>query len=801
MTKLRQQIELKFEQFAEMMIRFRWIVLVLILGLIAAFGSQLRNAKFDPSTEGFFYETDLALVEYNAFRDQFGRDEMIILMIQSDQMFSLPFLENLKALHDELEENVPLINDIDSLINARSTRGESGEMNVEELLEEFPETDLELEILRDYVLTHPLYKNLLISEDGKYTAVVIKTEAYSQLETNSETLEPLSDQENSEIISVVQKISQKYQQNDFNIFIAGSPVVTDFLKHSMQKDMQRLVGIAVLIIVVLLFILFRRFSGVLLPLATVIFSVISVIGLMSFLDISIKLPTMIIPSFLLAISIGASVHLIAMFFKHYRGDNKKASIIWAFSHSGLPILMTSLTTSAGLASFSTATVAPIADLGIFSSLGVLLALVYTMTLIPVLLSIFPIKPIFQNQSKERSNWIDEVLQKCGHFAVFHSWKIIGTTFIIFVIAMIGIFQLTVAHDVIKWFPESSTIRQNTELIDTKLKGSVSMEVVLTTKEENGLYDPNLLKNIEKITNRSKNYTDNSGAHLVEKTISLADTLKETHKALNNNDEAYYKIPDNRALIAQELLLFENSGTDDLENQVDSLFSKTRITMKLPWKDAATFVNLENDIRQYAIDILGPEVKVVVTGLALLMLETINAMIESTIISYLIAALVITVLMVLLLGNWKIGLLSMIPNLMPIIITLGFMGLFNINLDMFTLLIGSIGIGIAVDDTIHFFHNFRKYHESTGSTQKAIEETLLTAGRAMLVTSLVLAAGFWIFMAATLNNLFLFGLLTGMTLITAFLADVLLAPALLTIIHSKTKTNTSTIKRQNSVLKN
>ncbi|MBT4287817.1 MAG: MMPL family transporter [Deltaproteobacteria bacterium] len=797
MAKLRQQIELKFEQFAAMVIRFHWIALILILGLVGGLGSQLRHIKIDTATESFLHETDPSLIEYNAFRDQFGRDEMIILMIQSDQIFSLSFMEKLKALHDELEENVPLLRDIDSLINVRSTRGETGELFVEDLLEELPGTDSEMQILKDYVLTHPLYTNLVISEDGKYTAIVIKTEAFSELETDSDELLPLTNEENTAIISSVEKISQKYQQDDFKIFMAGSPVVTAFLKESMQTDMKRFTGIAIFIIATFLFILFRRFSGVLLPLLTVIFSVVSTLGLMSLFKTSVKLPTMILPSFLLSIAVGASVHLIAMFFKHYQGNNKKAAIIWAFSHSGLPIMMTSLTTAAGLASFSTSKVAPFADLGIYSSIGVLLALLYTMILIPVLLSIFPVKAINHQQNK-KSNRLDNILLKCGDLAFDHSWKVTSLAFIIFIIAMIGISRLEVTHDVLKWFPEGSIIRQNTDLIEKNLKGSVSMEVVVSTKAENGLYDPEVLTSIEKITNRATEITNNQGIHLVGKTVSLADILKEIHKALNANDDDYYKIPDNKNLIAQEFLLFENSGSDDLENQVDSLFSKTRITLKMPWKDAKVYVNILDEIKEYSRAVLNPDVKILITGLVTLMMETMWAMINSTIISYLIAGVVITILMILLLGNLKIGIVSMIPNLMPIIITLGFMGWANIQLDMFTLLIGSIAIGLAVDDTIHFFHNFRKYYEITGSRKKAIEETLLTAGKAMLVTTLVLATGFWIFMAATLNNLFLFGLLTGMTLVIAFLADVLLAPALLTIIYSKDKNRV--LKNENPTIK-
>ena len=782
MAKFRQHIEMKFEQWAEIVIRFRWIVLAVIFCIAVGLGSQLKNARFDTSTEGFFHETDRAMIEYNKFRDQFGRDEMIVVMVQSDRVFSLPFLERLKTLHDELEEGTPLLNDIDSLINARSTKGEDGQLLVEDLLEELPETDSEIKELKEYVLSHPLYKNLMISEDGQFIAIVIKTETYSQLETESGELMPLTDQENSEIIAEIQKIVRKYQQDDFQVYVAGSPVVTEYLKKTMQNDMKRFTSLAILAIIVLLFLLFRRISGILLPLTTVIISVISTLGLMTLLNATIKIPTMILPSFLLAIAVGASVHLVTMFFKEYDGHNKNAAIVWAFSHSGLPIVMTSLTTATGLASFSAAEIAPIADLGRFSSVGVLLALLYTMTLIPILLSIFPIKPIFRE--RREITRLDRILLECGHLANAHPWKVIGTAFAIFIAAMIGISLLEVSHNNLKWFPENAEVRRNTERIDEKLKGSVSMEVVLSSKPENGLYDPEILRNIEKITDRAKQYKDEQGTPLVHKTVSLTDTLKEIHKALNANSEAYYTIPNNRNLIAQEFLLFENSGSDDLEKQVDSLFRKTRITMKLPWRDATTFVDFFNDIKEFSVNTMGPEIDVAVTGLVVLFMETILAMIDSTIVSYLIAGTVITILMILLLGRLRIGLLSMIPNLLPIVLTLGFMGWFNIKLDMFTLLIGSIAIGLAVDDTIHVFHNFRKYHETTGNVKMAIDESLLTAGKAIFVTSLTLAIGFWIFMAASLNNLFAFGCLTGITLMTAFVADIILAPALLTVMYSK-----------------
>jgi predicted RND superfamily exporter protein len=179
-------------------------------------------------------------------------------------------------------------------------------------------------------------------------------------------------------------------------------------------------------------------------------------------------------------------------------------------------------------------------------------------------------------------------------------------------------------------------------------------------------------------------------------------------------------------------------------------------------------------------ILGDEVEITVTGLMSLAGRTINAVIRSMSRTYLVAFLVITPLMVLLIGNLRIGLLSMVPNLSPILLTLGLMGWLGIPLDAFTLLIGCIAIGLAVDDTIHFMHNFRRYFARSGDVRRAVTETLESTGVAMLFTTLVLSTGFFIYMLSSMHNLFNFGLLTGFTIIMAFLGDVILAPALMAL---------------------
>ncbi|MCZ6730163.1 MAG: efflux RND transporter permease subunit, partial [SAR324 cluster bacterium] len=273
-----------------------------------------------------------------------------------------------------------------------------------------------------------------------------------------------------------------------------------------------------------------------------------------------------------------------------------------------------------------------------------------------------------------------------------------------------------------------------------------------------------------------------GRHYVGKTNSVVDVLKEINKALNENRDEYYTVPQNRQLIAQELLLFENSGSDDLENVVDSQLGKARLSLIVPWDDTEVYVDFVRDLRREAESRLAEFATVTITGELNLFTQMIFTMMQSMAQSYLIAVVVITIMMMLLVGSFRIGLLSMIANLAPIVLTMGLiMGYFDIRLDVFTLLIGSIALGLAVDDTIHFFHNFRRYYGEGKSVQEAVRETLLTTGRAMMFTTLVLVIGFWLFMFATLNNVFNFGLLTGIALLFALAADFLLAPAMLTLV--------------------
>jgi len=785
-----------FESLARIIYHNRLKTLFIMLVIIAAIISQLPKLTIDISTEGFIHKSDPAPVDYDAFRDQFGRDELIVVAIRSKEVFEGNFLKKLKELHEDLFENVPYIEDITSLINARNTRGKKDELIVEDLMENWPETTEEIKLIKQRTLDNPLYKNLLISEDSKMTTIVIQTQTYSSVGTGSDALDGfeddakkinatndkqyLTDKENSEVIEAVNRVANKYRSPDFEISIAGSAAVTHFLKHSMIKDVQRFLLLAFITVGAFLFIMFRRITGVVLPLLIVILSVISTISLMAAFKAPIKLPTQILPSFMLAVSVGYSVHILAMFYHNFRKSrSREEAIVYSIGHSGLAVVMTAATTAGGLFSFSTSEVAPIADVGIYAGTGVLLAMVYTIILLPALLALIPVKIVKNKKDLPEDTTIDRFLAKIGRISTGHPYKILIISAIIIALSIGGIMKIRFSHDVLKWFPKNNSVRIATEKIDKELRGSVSLEIVLDTGKENGLYDPDILNRMEKTAAYLE--TLEVGEVFAGKAWSFTTILKETNRALNENRKEFYAIPQNKKLIAQELLLFENSGSDDMEDFTDSQFSKARLMVKVPFVNAVAynqFLEIVNDHLQK----IYPDVKITVTGMSALMFRTVVHAIASMSKSYIYALIVITILMILLIGRLRIGLLSMVPNLAPIITTLGIMGWLNIPMNLFTMLVGNIAIGLAVDDTIHFMHNFRRYFEESKDAKLAVMETLHTTGRAMLVTSCVLSIGFFIFMFATMVNLIHFGFLTGLAIVLALLADYFISPALMVVVN-------------------
>ncbi len=815
----RDRIEARFEDWARLIIRHPWkfILLPLLLGTVLLTGYE--SLRVEASTESFLQKNDPARLTYNAFRSEFSGDETGLLLIQSDQIFSSDFLLRLKALHEDLEENVPYLNRIDSLANARSTYGRGDELIVEDLLENWDGDESSVAAIKERALSIPLLQNTILAPSGNLTAINMaftpgqrgdateldaagfEDDAFAEASAVQDPNTPyvpalMAAEENAVIVQTLETIIARHHNPEhFPIQLGGGPPMTYLILSAIQSDMSFFTAGAIFIIALLLYILFRRLSGVCLPVVCVVIPLLGTFGLMGLVGLPITIASQIMPSFLLAVGVANSVHLLAIFYNQYdKGTGREESLVYALGHSGLALVMASITTAGSLMSFLSADLQTLKDFGISAPAGVMLALLYSLTLLPALMVVTPIHRKARKANADQANRLDHILSHIGDFSTARPWTMVAVWSLVCLGSIYGAIKIEFAHNPAHWFKEGTPFRETMDLAKKEMGTGLSAEVLVDTGVENGLHDPETLRRIDEMQQYLQD-VEIAGVG-VGKVISLIDIIKETNQALNGNDPATYVIPDDRSLIAQELLLFENSGSDDLENVVDPLFRKARLTLLIPNADAFKYKYFIEEAQLELNRIGGDKADVQITGLIHLSARTTSAMISSMGKSYVIAFVIITILMIALIGDVRMGALCMIPNIAPIIFALGFMYWFDFPLDAFSMLIGSIALGIAVDDTIHFMHNFQRYFRETGNARLAVHKTLLSTGRALLITSVVLSAGFFVFAGATINNIVNFGIITGVAVIVAFLADVMLSPALV-VIATRKQERSGTPARQSS----
>ncbi len=804
----RIKTEKKFEIFSDWIYDNSKKCISSVLVFVAVIATQLPNLTIDTSTEGFLHKTDPLRIAYDEFRSEFGGDEKLLVAIKTKKIFDIGFLSRLEQFHKALEAGLPYITGVNSLINARNTYGNKDSLIVDELFEELPKNEKNLLEKKQKALDNPLFLNLLYNEDQTFTTIIVDTQTYSSFDAEGRPIsfsdeedgfeedgfeedtlalenQPyLTDDENTSIVVKLQEISKDFQSEDFDIYLTGSAVVAATIKQSMIKDVQGFIQKMVFSIVVVLFLLFRRVSGVLLPLICVVLTVVSTVSIMTIFNAPLTMATQLMPSFLLAVITGAAIHLLAVFYKDLKStSNVKESLRYSMGHSGFAIVMTSLTTAAGMWSFSFSEIAPVADLGVFASAGILIGMLFTLVLLPALISTIKFKQRLEKQDSSSKTIMDRALLRISQVSTTYVKSIIISSVAIVLVAIFFATQLRFSHFPLNWFPKDDPSRVATEVVDEELRGSVTLEVVIDTGIENGLYEPEILNKIEKATDYFDSIQGNT--LFVGKTLSIVDVIKESNKALNENREEFYVIPQDRNMIAQELFLFENTGSDDLQDFASSDFSKARITVKVPYVESLEYNDFIAQAQNKLDGYFQRDAKVSLTGISVMLSDIMGKSIFSSGVSYMAAFCIISIMMILLVGSVKIGMISMIPNVLPLLLLSIVMSIFDMPLDMFTMLIGTIALGLAVDDTVHFMHNFRRYELQYNNVDKATRLTLMGTGRAITITSIVLSMGFLVLTTATMSNMFNFGILTVLAILIALLADFFLIPAIMkTIIKSK-----------------
>ncbi|NOQ67787.1 MAG: MMPL family transporter, partial [Desulfobacterales bacterium] len=627
----KRKVEKYLGAFGIKIIRFRYILLFLIVLAVGFLSIYIPKINIATSLESSFKGHNQAIQDYQKFRDLFGRDDKIVLLIKSEDIFSVHFLDRLKKFHEDLENTLPLLSEVNSLINARYIEGKNGTLQVNDFLENLPQTKEQAQILREKALVYPLFRNSYITQNGDSMIMVIKTQAVSALTDDGSKIknygrgvadEDLSDNqaaksisqvENIAILGIMETVIKQYNTDNFRIIFSGTPAYQFHVEPIIRKNMITMSLMVLMLTFFFMAILFGRVSGIFLTQFVVIMGLGATLGLMALAEVPFTLTSSMLPSILLSVGLTAPIHFMVVFFKYQKKIGRMRAIIRTLGHSGLPIIMTSLTTIVGLLSFSFTEIAPIAHLGIFAAIGIAICLVLTLVFLPALLSILKVLPGKEREMLYETSIYNRMLTWMGRTGIHHAHDIYILSFIAFIIILPGFFKFNFSHNMLHYFSEDDPFIEQTILIEDETSGFRALEVVIDTGKEKGILDHAFLNNLEELEDFALDQNGISGRPYTGNIISILDIVKKTNQTWHGDDPGHHTIPQDDYLIERQLTEFKQAGPDYLKNYTDQDFRLARFTAMMYWKDAAMDVGFVKKLEDFASGLFSKGVKVVVTG--------------------------------------------------------------------------------------------------------------------------------------------------------------------------------------------
>ncbi len=621
-------------------------------------------------------------------------------------------------------------------------------------------------------------------------------------------------------------IYQKYESH-FEFFPVGTPPLMEFMLEIMD-EMQVLGIVLVMIFTLLLWILFRSFSAVLWPLVTILLSIAWAWGIPAWAGVVLTTMISLTVMLIFAVGIADCVHVMSAYFSFRReGEEHYEALSNAYGKTGLAILVTTVTTMCGVMALTTSELEMIQVFGWTSAIGVLLAFFFTIVLLPILLNIWhPGNPeadaSFADKLGKRwhafskntkiiiavvyfsavffilglavggyvslvtlltyvvVNWQKPILDAAPGITSRHPYLIMAIFAGIFVSCLYGMSQIRIDSNMAELTREDSMLRRAYDIVDENMAGSQSMEIVINTNTIDGMMNPRLLQAVDALQTRiEERYPDE-----ISRTNSLANIVKETYKVMNNDDIAYDRIPGSELMVSQLLYLFNSSNPEDRRALVSDDYSKSHISISAynagSYQYQVFMTEMEKEIAETfaALESEYPELQVTVTGSMAMMMRMADDLARSQYASLLLALGIISVIMVVTLGSFQGGMLAMIPNLIPAVLSFGLMGLLGLPLDADTLLIAPIIIGIAVDDTIHFMTHYRIDLARTGSISQALICTIRDVGQAVMFTTMVIALSFALLSFSGHLGMAKMGFFGSVAIFFALLCDLFLIPAMI-----------------------
>lgn len=770
--------------------RFKVLILALI-GIVAFVVNNLPYLEKDGRVEAFMHESDPALSVYYDMRREFGQDNRLVIAVAAPDVFDREFLVKFSQMHEELSRNVPYVSEIFSPYNIPFIEYENGGVYLEELVRNMLARNRDPKELRERILNTPLYRNFIISEDGKTVSVIIEPYRYAPAASDCvpdpqsgrtckiafvppEERELLGTPQYIEMTAAAETITARYAAEDFQVYMAGSPVVSTEIVKLMEHDMPRFTLACVLITMLVMLIVHRSILisvGAFVSYITALFMSLSTV---SALGVAMTPPVQMLIPMTLVVTLCTYIHFTAALLQaRARIPDGLRAVDAAVRSTNTPILFTALTTAGGLLGLVFSPLAPITALGAFGLLSVGLSYILALFWSTIVFRTLPER--YLNKRIAGPGRIARGMARIAGACAARPGQALAASLLVVALAAGGMLGLRYSHNSLLWLPQDNTARVSTEFIDARYNGSVNLELIVTPRGGRDFRDETLLKTIESTARSVYDEVDIPiGRH-----TSLISFIEETNQAIHNGDKAELRVPEQEKIWDQTLLL-EGEGNDDVKRYVSMDYDKGRVSFQTPWLEAKLYADVIATIESRFRSALGDTADIQPTGLIALLAQTSGAVLDSMTISYGIALVLIAVMMSLALRSVGLGLVSMVPNVLPFVILLGIMGALGIPIDTFTVLIGGIITGLVVDDTLHFFHKVRERLDEGEEGIPAIAASVHEIGGAIFVTTIVVMLGFAVFMLSNMANVRAFGLLMVLGSMLALVAEMVTGPAVLAL---------------------
>jgi predicted RND superfamily exporter protein len=757
------------ERFAQWLVRRRWLVAILsIVGSLAlAAGAQFLSFNVEYSV--WFSKENPELVAFERVQNIYTRNDSILVILapKDGNAFSARTLDAVEAL-TRAAWKVPFSRRVDSVANFQHTRAKGDDLVVADLVKGAKgKTAAELAAIRKIALKEPALARRLVSAKGHVTAVNIVF-AFPRKEGDerpraARAVRELRDQ-----------IAKRYPDIAFRL--SGLVMMDLAFFEASERDLQILTPAMFLVVAIVLALLLRSLTGTLVTLLLVLLASAAAMGVAGWMRLEVTPPLATAPTIILTLAVADSVHILVTMLNEMRGGRTKhAAIVESLRVNFQPIFLTSVTTAIGFLSMNFSDAPPFRDMGNVAATGVMIALVLSVTMLPSFLAILPVRV------RQRASSQDGRFERLGAFVVGrrHTLLVGSGALIVFLIAFIPRIELN--DDFVKYFDESLSFRADTDFMTKNLSGIYTLEYSLPASGQGAVAEPAYLKGLE----RFAKWLNSQG--VVTHVSTLSDTMRRINKSMHGDDQAWYKLPDKRKLAAQYLLLYELSlpfGLD-LNDQIDVGKSATRVIVTIKDVKAREFREAALRIDAWTRGNLPKMMAAQGTGPSLMFARISDRNIRSMLTGTAIALLLISVLLVFAFRSVKLGLISLIPNLVPAAMAFGFWALTVRLVDVSVSVIAAISLGIVVDDTIHFLSKYRRGREEHGhDAEGAVRYAFRTVGMALSVNTLVLVAGFAVLAFSLFGVNARMGLMTAMAIGFALLIDFFFLPPLLMLLEKR-----------------